>query len=172
MNPEARAEYIVACIREGGAMYPDDAKAFLAEHDTHRRGVVLREAGGVANELIAAVPRTDPDAFARVDSFRAYSDRLHEIADGGAPARKDTGDSGQLPAGESTETAPGFFQPGRTYTRPSCGRAVTFQVTHINTAPDGSSVTAFGWHQVEGYDIWQAYSSEDFENDWTEVPRG
>lgn len=44
MTPEARAEYIVSCIREAGSMYPQDARAFLADHDAHLRSVVLAEA--------------------------------------------------------------------------------------------------------------------------------
>lgn len=34
MNAAARREYIVAALREEGAMYEGDARAFLAEHDT------------------------------------------------------------------------------------------------------------------------------------------
>lgn len=43
MKPAARAEYIVACLRKGGAMYPEDAEQFLAEHD----GETLTAAGWV-----------------------------------------------------------------------------------------------------------------------------
>lgn len=75
-----------------------------AELDAYR-AEVLRESGGVADELIAAVDRTDPDAFAKVDAYRAYSDRLHEIADGAPP-----------PAGWAASPAD-FFQAGRTYQR-------------------------------------------------------
>ena len=44
MTPEARAEYIVACLIEGGSIYPHDAAAFLADHDAHTRAKVLAEA--------------------------------------------------------------------------------------------------------------------------------
>lgn len=40
MTPEARADYIVRCLIEAAAMYEDDAKVFLAEHDAD----VLRQA--------------------------------------------------------------------------------------------------------------------------------
>lgn len=69
-------------------------------------------------------------------------------------------------------SGPNFFQPGHAYIRESHGRTVTFQVTHLSTAPDGSTMTAFGWHQVAGYDTWRDYSNDDFEDGWTEVPRG
>jgi hypothetical protein len=100
-------------------------------------------------------------------SWRPHEDGAHELLAGGdpvgiylAPATVN-GDTAGL-------SAPDFFHPGRTYTRPSHGRTATFQVTHVSTAPDGSTTTAFGWCQIEGYDTWQDYSSEDFENGWTE----
>ncbi|MGW2861854.1 hypothetical protein [Streptomyces sp. NPDC001205] len=39
-----QTEYIVQAIREGGSMYEEDARVFLAEHDAHVRAEVLREA--------------------------------------------------------------------------------------------------------------------------------
>lgn len=44
MKPEQQTEYIVQCIREGGSMYEEGARQFLAEHDTHVRTEVLRKA--------------------------------------------------------------------------------------------------------------------------------
>jgi hypothetical protein len=41
---EIRTDYIVGCIREGGSMYTEDARNYLAEHDAHRRTKVLAEA--------------------------------------------------------------------------------------------------------------------------------
>ena len=55
MNPAARTEYIVACIREAGSMYPDDAAAFLAEHDAHRRSEALTEAAAKLGRLADTV---------------------------------------------------------------------------------------------------------------------
>lgn len=52
MTPAERTAYIVSCIREGAAMYPEDAEKFLAEHDVDvyrdSRPRVLREAADVA----------------------------------------------------------------------------------------------------------------------------
>ncbi|MEC3993963.1 hypothetical protein VSR01_10580 [Actinacidiphila sp. DG2A-62] len=67
------------------------------DHVADHRSEVLREAGGVADRLIATVQRTDPEAFARVDAYRNYSDELHAMADG-----KDTGGAAQALAGEFT----------------------------------------------------------------------
>jgi hypothetical protein len=44
MRAADRTEYIVACIKQGGSMYPDDARQFLAQHDAHHRTEVLTEA--------------------------------------------------------------------------------------------------------------------------------
>lgn len=83
MTPEQHTDYIVACISEAGSMYPEDAARFLAEHDAHRRAEDLRAAGDVADELIVGLDRTGaPDSIVKTDAYRAYSDRLHELADG------------------------------------------------------------------------------------------
>lgn len=60
-----------------------------------------------------------------------------------------------------------FFQPGRTYTRDTHGRAATYRVTHITTSPDGERC-ATGWHRVEGYDSWHIWTDDDF-HAWTEA---
>jgi hypothetical protein len=80
------------------AMYVPTSDADETEWEQRLNAVraeVLREAGTVADELIARLDRTgDDDAFTKADAYRAYSDRLHEIADTGpAPAagQDDTG---------------------------------------------------------------------------------
>jgi hypothetical protein len=88
MTPEARAEYIVSCIREGGSMYPYDAARFLADHDAHRRDVVLAEAAALLESRGYYLP----------------GDMVRRMASAG----KDTG--GQ-PAGESTQPAPSLALP-------------------------------------------------------------
>jgi hypothetical protein len=35
VKPEQQTEYIVQALREGGSMYEEDARKFLAEHDAH-----------------------------------------------------------------------------------------------------------------------------------------
>lgn len=40
---DVRREYIIGALREAGAMYEDDARNYLAEHDAARRAEVLRE---------------------------------------------------------------------------------------------------------------------------------
>lgn len=104
MTPEARTEYIVACIRKGAAMYPEDAEKLLAEHDAHRRAEVLAEAAD-------RIDRT-PSISAAVHA----TTELRRMAAEGA-AGKDTLGGDQPPAGESTQPAPDFFQPGHTYQR-------------------------------------------------------
>jgi len=94
MTPEAHTAYIVSCIREAASMYPQDAAAFLAEHDAHRRA----------------------EEFAEL--ARLFDDRGRSLLDGGImtaadaaqlirrhTSGKDTGDATQAPAGESTQQA-------------------------------------------------------------------
>ena len=38
---QTRADYITACIRAGGSMTPEDAAAYLADHDAGRRAEIL-----------------------------------------------------------------------------------------------------------------------------------
>lgn len=128
------------------------AAAGLAEKGTcegeSTRAQVLREAADISAELIAGVSRTDSDAFARVDSFTAYSDRLHEIAD--------EQDGGPV-------TAPGFFRPGRTYRDPGQPRNDwQFRCDTITTRPDDGERVALGWRFFKGE--WETYSYA--EDDW------
>ena len=45
MRPDQQTEYIVQALREAGAMYEDDARAFLAEHDAHVHAQALAANG-------------------------------------------------------------------------------------------------------------------------------
>ncbi|MFH8792260.1 hypothetical protein [Streptomyces sp. NPDC017941] len=45
MRAADQSEYIVQCVREAASMYEDDARKFLAEHDSHVRAEALAEAG-------------------------------------------------------------------------------------------------------------------------------
>lgn len=117
MSPEARAAYIVACIREGGSMYPEDAEKFLAEHDAHRRDEVRREAFAEAAEVAVRAARGcwhDERGQYAASVAAGVAKELHRMADA-TPAGKDTGAGTQPPVAEPTQSAPGFFQPGRTY---------------------------------------------------------
>lgn len=53
---EARREYIVGALIEAGAMYPDDARSYLAEHDAAVGAEVLAEA---ATDLLPTTPPED-----------------------------------------------------------------------------------------------------------------
>lgn len=90
MKPAARAEYIVACIRRAGAMYPDDALQFLAEHDAHRRTEVLDEAAeihGGAHRKIAEVLDylAEKDAVQLSEDAGAMGFHIVAILDGPGP---------------------------------------------------------------------------------------
>lgn len=56
MRPEHQTEYIVQALRMQGAMYEQDARAFLAEHDAHVRAQVLAE---VESRLTAMAAEAD-----------------------------------------------------------------------------------------------------------------
>lgn len=73
--------------------------------------------------------------------------------------------------GDDPAAVPDFFRPDRTYTRSSHGRPVEFYVTHVSTPPGGTTLTAFGWHRIGGYDTWRDHTSDDFAA-WTEAPAG
>lgn len=94
MTPDGRAEYIVACIREAGSMYPQDAAAFLAEHDAHRRTEVLDEVADAFRQM-----RGEDGVPTALLGMDAVLTKLAELA------RKDTGSAIQAPAGESTQPA-------------------------------------------------------------------
>ena len=128
------------------------------DHVADHRAEVLREAGGIADQLIAAVPHTDPDGLAKVDAYRAYSDRLHEIADCGELAGKDTGGA---PAGESTQPAPApdFFQPGHTYTDPTPAYDWQFRCDTVTIHPDTGERVALGWRRHRGE--WEPYAYDE-----------
>lgn len=114
MTPEARTEYIVACIRKGAAMYPEDAEKLLAEHNAHRRAQVLTEAVNLAEKFTERWPDWDAmkadGIIGPFTAFGALADELRRMA----AAEPDPGDDDQPPAGEPTP-APDFFQPGHTY---------------------------------------------------------
>lgn len=56
MKPDQQTEYIVQCIRESGAMYEDDARQFLAEHDNRVRAEAIAEV-----EALLATMTTEAD---------------------------------------------------------------------------------------------------------------
>jgi hypothetical protein len=80
MTPEARTAYIVSCIREAGAMYAQDAAAFLAEHDTHRRTEVLTEAADVAEHFTERWPDVEAmKADGIIGPFTAWGRLAEEL---------------------------------------------------------------------------------------------
>lgn len=78
-------------------------------------------------------------------------------------AGKDTGDGTQPPAGESTQPAPDFFQPGHTYSDanfPEYGWK--FRCDSITQHPGDGERTALGWRLFKGE--WDPYAYG--EGDW------
>jgi hypothetical protein len=94
-------------------------------------------------------------------------------------ARKDTRDSTQLPAGESTETAPDFFQPGRTYIDGDGYRALEtltlFRVETVARHPSRGTLRAIGWAKIGAAPggTWHGYFLDEGESTgWTEYAEG
>lgn len=105
MTPDARTDYIVACIREAGSMYPDDAKAFLADHDAdvlkqaqslltrainHQPGQHKEHHGGIGYALgvLQALiehltGQPDPTPAADGDRIQESADKLRHLPGGG-----------------------------------------------------------------------------------------
>lgn len=140
MRAADRTAYIVACIREAGAMYPQDAAQFLADHDAERRAEVLAEAAAMAERFTEQWPDMDAmKADGIIGPFTAVgrlADQLREMAG------KDTGGAVQAPAGESTQPA-SFFQPDHSYARRD---GTTFQCFTVTTTPWNGRPLAVGWH--------------------------
>ncbi|WP_033307393.1 hypothetical protein RFN58_07170 [Streptomyces iakyrus] len=147
MRPADQTEYIVQCIREAGSMYEDDARQFLARHDTHVRA---EAAADVHRAELPTFPAGEtPENVAKV--VRAVDVRL---AERGAEA----------PYGveKGTEAAaPDFFQPGHTYSAAN-GTAWMFRVDVVTTHPEDGERTALGWRHFDG--TWEPYAYG--EDDW------
>ncbi|MFE9448342.1 hypothetical protein [Streptomyces sp. NPDC006739] len=63
----------------------------------------------------------------------------------------------------------GFFEVGRTYTRPHHGETITFVVEAVSTSPDGRTTVAQGWRITPYTDGgWEPADSDDFTG-WTDV---
>lgn len=142
MKPEQHAEYIVQCIREAGSMYEEDAREFLAQHDSHVRAEAAADVHRA--ELPTFAAGETPENVAKV--VRAVDVRLAErgpqapygVADGAVPA------------------APDFFQPGHTYTHTADGTDWKFRVDTVTTHPEDGERTALGWRHFQG--TWDAYA--------------
>lgn len=182
MTPEARTEYIVGCIREAGSMYPEDATAFLAEHDANRRAEVRREVLGddlnpsslvldaqayrwLADDIIATMD--DPNRWGADETEQVILSRYVKWLADGKPPRDDEWDGDEPPADGPTQPAD-FFQPGRTYQRQHHGHTVTFRVEHVATPPGGTDPIAFGWRTEPCLGGWAPEDSDDIEG-WTHV---
>lgn len=105
MRSTDRTDYIVGCIREAGSMYPEDAKAFLAEHDADRRTEVLTEVGALLRGELDAYQAEPRWQAGKGDSRGPGMVRAHQIVSDLAFG-KNTSDACQAPAGVSTQTAP------------------------------------------------------------------
>jgi hypothetical protein len=84
--------------------------------------------------------------------------------------------------GKSTrdaDTAPDFFQPGRTYAYDADGftapELITlFRVEHLTTHPETGKRMAWGWIRTAPDVTWSPYAepSDEWPESWTEVPEG
>lgn len=166
MRATDRTEYIVNCIRDAGSMYPDDAAAFLAEHDAHRRAEVLTEAADELDRIADTVEARVAEHYGPASGIGPGSARMLRDAAGNVRymARKDTRE------GESTVAAPDFFQPGRTYQ----SAQLSFRCIDIDTHPDTHEQRAIGW-MARG-ERWHRIASlnpDDWEQGgWTETTAG
>ena len=145
MNAAQQDEYIVQALRMQGAMYEDDARKFLAEHDSRVRAAALAETMRLIDEH--PHPGDNPARF--------YSELLASL----------------LPTGEkataAAATATPFFQPGHTYTREHHGGVIRFLVRHVSWAPDHSYRVAHGWRLDDDGD-WEPTDSDDMDG-WTDI---
>ncbi|MFI8351233.1 hypothetical protein [Streptomyces sp. NPDC085596] len=167
MRPADHSEYIVQCIREGGFMYEDDARQFLAEHDTHLRDErdmeIVRWLGKKAREYRATGGRQNAD---RADTLELMASKITR----GAVRPNNV----MLPAG----VQPTFFEPGRTYTENAPFRApegrANFQCVAVATHPTTGTRRALGFEQPGAGGRWSSSSMRDEEwaDGWVEITEG
>ncbi|MEU3507610.1 hypothetical protein ABZ733_06740 [Streptomyces longwoodensis] len=150
MKPFQQDEYIVQCLRESGAMYEDDARKFLAEHDARVRAEVLHAAA---------------DTLAPV--YGAAAMRLRQLADAEGKSSR------------TADATPDFFQPGHTYVKGQDGykapeQTWTFRCVAVSDHPrEGAGRRAFGFMR-QGIGPWDssAVREGEYERGWTDVTEG
>lgn len=79
-------------------------------------------------------------------------------------------DTGRMHAGSGGlggTAVPGFFRPGRVYTRLHHGDEILFRVAYVAPGPGVTYPTAFGWRKKPGED-WEPSDSDDMDG-WTEA---
>lgn len=143
MNAEQQDEYIVQALRMQGAMYEDDARKFLAEHDSRVRDEALAEAADYVERrrLARADIVTDFDRGRRA-AEGCVVEELRGLAGAGEKAT----------AAAATATPADFFVAGRTYTRTDrTGLRLRFVCEHLTTDPKVGDREAWGWlHRSDG----------------------
>jgi len=153
MKPEQQTEYIVQCIREGGSMYEEDARKFLAEHDAH----VLAEADLLPKAHVVAWLTKHARENTPVWQLASKVDR-------GAVRPNNLR---MLPAT--------FFEAGHTYTDGTGYSApevtTVFHVEHVTRHPDRGHLRAIGWSRSgEPGASWHGDFRDEGEFDgWTDV---
>lgn len=157
MNPDQQTEYIVQCVREGGSMYEEDARAFLTKHDTHVRTATLAE---VTTWLIKKA--REFHARSRKQE-RAQGDTCASLASQIARGAVRPNNLLMLPNA-------GFFEHGRTYTSGTW----QFRCEAITPSPGTGERRALGWlyAPVYGVHYWHptALDPDDWEHGgWTET---
>ena len=157
MIPAEQTEYIVQCVRDAGSMYETDARAFLAEHDSHVRTAARNEAADWLASYPLGADTTDwargrGDAIAWVCGILRNPD----------PHKPEPGEHAA------------FFQVGRTYARGFTTSAPlremwSFKVTAVADGPDGLT-TALGFlHGATcGSGVWTPHGEYEFDG-WTDV---
>lgn len=82
MRAVEQTEFIVQCLRDSGAMFEDDARAFLAEHDAQVRADALAEGVGLLRRQAARKLRRPQHSA----GLRQGAVLLERAADRPAPA--------------------------------------------------------------------------------------
>jgi hypothetical protein len=81
MTPDGRTRYIIGCIRAAAAMYEDDAAAFLAEHDAHRRAEAAAIQMAFAHDHWLPADTDSISAAAKKDRMYGVAERLARLLD-------------------------------------------------------------------------------------------
>lgn len=169
MRAADQTEYIVQCIRDGASMYEDDARKFLAEHDTHVRAEALAEAD--------LLPKKDVVAWLtkKAREFRSAGGRHHTAQADAVAAMASKIERGAVRPNNLRMGPADFFEPGRTYTEDAPFRAPedrpNFDCIAVAVHPTTGNRRAFGFEQAGAGSPWRSSSMRDEEwaDGWTDI---
>jgi len=158
VKPDQQTEYIVQALRVEGAMYEEDARNFLAEHDAHVRAEALTEAADYFEQRRPS--RAEADTHFQRGRRATVGWVVEELRE----------KAGKKATADAATVTPDFFEPGRAYTSADRYKlTVRFVCEHLTTDPQNGRREAWGWlHRANGSRCMQRLWADDWPT-WTEA---